>query len=401
MRKAKIISTLGPASQSIAQIKALILAGLDVARVNMSHGDHEGHKKVIENIRIASADLKKEVAILLDLQGPKIRVDKLERPLELEDESYWSLCHKDQVSKVKKKLEAHQSQNIIPTVYKNLVADAKVNDPILFDDGLIESVIVDKDQDSIKIKVITGGQLKSNKGINLPKSVVSAKSFTEKDENDLMFGLTQKIDYVALSFVRTPEDILEVKYLLHKLKVQTPIVAKIERPEAVENIEEMAKAADVIMIARGDMGVEVGNHLVPKIQKEIIHYCNSIGTPVITATQMLESMIVNSRPTRAEASDVANAVWDGTDALMLSGETASGHYPEAAVKMMSSIIKEAEKAPKERPLLRNVDLTSVSASIQVASSLIAEKTKAKLIISFTQTGGPQLRWPVFVPKPKF
>ena len=243
-----------------------------------------------------------------------------------------------------------------------------------------------RDRDVYKIKINVGGELKSNKGINLPDCDVSAPSFTDKDKEDLMFGLKQGIDFVALSFVRKKEDILQVKYILHGLRASVPIIAKIEKPQAINNLEEILRVADVIMVARGDMGVELGNHLVPSAQKKIISACNLKGVPVITATQMLESMIQNPGPTRAEASDVANAIWDGTDAVMLSAETASGKYPVETVMMMDKIIFEAEASPRDRPLLRNTDLSSISSSIMVSASIIAEKTGAKGIISVTQSG---------------
>lgn len=387
------MATLGPASNTIPMIESLIRTGLDVARINMSHGTYESHAQVIENVRQASVLASKEVAILLDLQGPKIRVDKLPQNLILKKDELWVIGP----STVKDKYPEYKD-HFIPTIYEHLVEDAQVGCSILFDDGLIEAKALEKDREVLKIKILVGGELKSNKGINLPDVEVSAPSFTEKDHADLMFGLSQGIDYVALSFVRRKEDVLQVRYLLHKLKMNVPIVAKIEKPEAVKNIQEIIKVTDVIMIARGDMGVELGNHLVPTVQKQIIKLCNEAGRPVITATQMLESMVQNSRPTRAEASDVANAIWDGTDALMLSAESASGKYPIESVRTMSDIIIEAEKLPRERPLLRYMDLSSVSASTQVAASLIAEKTSAKWIISLTQSGGSCLNMSRFRPK---
>ncbi|HLW58248.1 MAG TPA: pyruvate kinase [Bacteriovoracaceae bacterium] len=392
-RRAKILATIGPSSNSIEMLEKLILAGMNGARINMSHGTYEGHEQSIKNIREASVRTQKEVAILLDLQGPKIRVDKLPAPLELKEDEIWVIGPSD----VQDQYPEYKDR-FIPTVYKNLVKDAHVGARILFDDGLLEAEAIEKDRDVLKIKVIIGGLLKSNKGINLPNVKVSAPSFTEKDREDLMFGLKQGVDYVALSFVRTAEDILEVKALLHQMKVNIPLVSKIEKPEALDNIEEIIKVTDVIMIARGDMGVEVGNHLVPSIQKKIIQLCNAAGKPVITATQMLESMITNSRPTRAEASDVANAIWDGTDVVMLSAETASGKYPVEAVTIMGQIILEAERTPKERPLLRHMDLHSVTASIQVAASIIAEKVKARWIVSITEGGNSCLRMTRFRPK---
>lgn len=393
IRRAKIIATIGPSSNTIPMLEKMILAGMDAARVNMSHGTYEAHAESIKNIRTASKNVGREIAILLDLQGPKIRVDKLPEPIELKDHEVWVIGP----SHVKDQYPEY-AKNFIPTIYKNLVKDAHVGARILFDDGLMEAEAIEKDREVLKIKVKVGGLLKSNKGINLPYVNVSAPSFTEKDREDLMFGLKQGIDYVALSFVRTAEDILQVKTLLHQMKVHIPIVSKVEKPEALDNMESIVQASDAIMIARGDMGVEVGNHLVPAIQKSMIKLCNSLGKPIITATQMLESMITNSRPTRAEASDVANAIWDGTDVVMLSGETASGKYPLEAITMMSQIIEEAERKPTERPLLRNIEITSVTASVQVAASIVAEKTNARWIISITEGGNSCLRMTKFRPK---
>jgi pyruvate kinase len=385
-RRAKIIATLGPSSNTVEKIEKLIRAGLNVARINMSHGTHEGHAQVIANVRQAAKNANKEVGILLDLQGPKIRVDKLPEPLELKNGDEWVIG----ATKVKSKYPQF-ADRFIPTIYENLVADAKVGAIILFDDGNLAAEATEKIGDVLKIKITVGGLLKSNKGINLPNIKVSAPSFTDKDQEDLMFGLQQNVDFVALSFVREAKDIYEVKSLLHKLKVNIPIISKIEKPEAITNLDEILKITDMIMIARGDMGVEVGNHLVPAVQKEIIKKCNFYGVPVVTATQMLESMIENPSPTRAEASDVANAIWDGTDAVMLSGETASGKYPIEAISMMDSIVREAEKTPKERPLLRNMDLSSVTSAQMVAASLIAEKVKAKWIVSVTLGGNSCLK----------
>ncbi len=393
IRRAKIIATIGPSSNTIEMLEKMIKAGMNSARVNMSHGTYEAHEQSIKNIRQASKNVGKEIAILLDLQGPKIRVDKLPEPLELKDNDVWVIGP----SHVKDQYPEY-AKNFIPTIYKNLVKDAHVGARILFDDGLLEAEAIEKDRDVLKIKVKVGGTLKSNKGINLPYVKVSAPSFTDKDREDLMFGLKQGIDYVALSFVRTAEDILQVKSLLHSMKIHVPIVSKIEKPEALDNIESIIQASDVIMIARGDMGVEVGNHLVPSIQKDIIKKCNAIGKPVITATQMLESMITNSRPTRAEASDVANAIWDGTDVVMLSGETASGKYPLDAIMIMGQIVEEAESKPTERPLLRHVEISSVTASVQVAAAIVAEKTHARWIISITEGGNSCLRMTRFRPK---
>jgi pyruvate kinase len=393
LRKAKIIATIGPSSNTIEMLEKMILAGMNAARVNMSHGTYEAHEQSIKNIRQASKNVGKEIAILLDLQGPKIRVDKLPEPLTLKDGEVWVIGPSHVMDQY-----PEYAKNFIPTIYKNLVKDAHVGARILFDDGLIVAEAIEKDREILKIKVSVGGLLKSNKGINLPYVNVSAPSFTDKDREDLLFGLKQGIDYVALSFVRTAEDVLAVKSLLHSMKVQVPIVSKIEKPEALDNMESIAHVSDAIMIARGDMGVEVGNHLVPAIQKKMIKLCNEVGKPIITATQMLESMITNSAPTRAEASDVANAIWDGTDCVMLSGETASGKYPLEAITIMGQIIEEAEKAPRERPFLRHMDISSVTASIQVAAAIIAEKNTARWIISITEGGNSCLKMTRFRPK---
>lgn len=393
-RRAKVVATIGPSSQSVEILEKLIKAGLNVARLNMSHGTHAGHTQTINNIRTACANLGQEIGILCDLQGPKIRVDKLDTPLELKSGEEWVIGPSDVLEKYPQYKDC-----FIPTVYKDLVKDAHEGAIILFDDGLLEAKATAKENDVLKIKIVIGGKLKSNKGINLPNVNVSAPSLTEKDKEDLLFGLKNGVDFVALSFVRTADDIKQVKYLIHKLKLNTPIIAKIEKPEAIENIDSIIAATDGIMIARGDMGVEVGNHLVPSIQKDIINRCNSVGVPVITATQMLESMTDSPRPTRAEANDVANAIWDGTDAVMLSGETASGKYPVETVTMMGNIIAEAEKTPKERPLLRNTEVSS-SGAIQVAASLIAEKSHAKWVLSVTQGGNSCLKMSRFRPKVK-
>ncbi len=380
MKKAKLIGTLGPSSNEVETISNLITAGLDVARVNMSHGTHEGHAQLFRNIRQASKVAGREIGILLDLQGPKIRVDKVERPLIMHEGEEWVIGPTD------KKEQYQHYKNYIPTIYEKLVDDCHDGARILFDDGNLRAQAIERDGDVYKIKITTGGVLKSNKGINLPDCEVSAPAFTQKDKADLLFGLKQGCDYIALSFVRKKEDILEVKYLLHSLKMNIPIIAKIEKPQALDNIDSILEVTDFIMVARGDMGVELGNHLVPAAQKELIQKCNDKKVPVITATQMLESMTNSPTPTRAEATDVANAIWDGTDAVMLSGETAAGQYPVEAVEMMVKIIEEAEKKPKERPYLRNIDLSNVQASVMVAASMIAEKVNAKKIISVTESG---------------
>jgi pyruvate kinase len=393
-RKAKIIATLGPASSSVAMIHKLILAGVDVARVNMSHGTHETHAQLIQNIRDASKLAHKEIAVLLDLQGPKIRVSKLPSPLTLVKGEHWVIV----AEKDEENVPDAFSEKIIPTTYEAIVKDVKTGAQILFDDGLLEAVVTKVDSCCAHIEVIVGGLLKSNKGINLPNVKVSAPSMTEKDYEDLVFGIKAGADYVALSFVRDASDILHVRSILEKQKLEIPIISKIEKPEALQNIQGILDVTDLVMIARGDMGVEVGNHLVPAIQKNLIAQCNARGVPVITATQMLESMITNSRPTRAEASDVANSIWDGTDAVMLSAESASGQYPVEAVEMMDKIVREAELTPKDRPFLRNVPVTDITSANQVAASLIAEKLGARWIVSLTERGRSCLKMTKFRPR---
>lgn len=388
-RRAKIVATIGPSSDSIEQLKKLIDAGMNVARVNMSHGTHEHHKKTINLIREASKELGKEVAILLDLQGPKIRVDKLPKNLTLKGGEIWHIGNSS---------FAKDYDQFIPTTYEELVTDCHNGAQILFDDGLLEAKVIAKTDNALKVEIIVGGELKSNKGINLPDVNVSAPSMTEKDHADLLFGLKQSIDYVALSFVRNADDVKKLKQLMHQYKANIPVISKIEKPEAIENIDSIIEATDCIMVARGDMGVEIGNHLVPATQKMIIKKCNDVGVPVITATQMLESMIENPRPTRAESSDVANAIWDGTDAVMLSGETAAGKYPIRAIQTMSEIVMEAEKIPRVRGLLRDMPLNSITSANQVAASMVCEKIDAKWILSVTERGNSCLKMSRFRPK---
>ena len=392
-RRAKLVATLGPASSNVEMISDLILAGMNVARVNMSHGTREQHAQLITNIRQASGLLGLEVAVLLDLQGPKIRVDRLSDSLVLKKDDTWVIGSPD----VRKRYPEHKD-HFIPSMYENLVDDCEEGSCILFDDGLIVAEAIKRDREVLKIKILVGGMLKSNKGINLPDSKVSAPSFTEKDREDLMFGIEQGIDYVALSFVRKKGDVLKLKEFLNEQNKDIPVVSKIENREAIENIEEILDVTDIVMVARGDMGVEIGNHLVPAVQKRIISLCKRRGTPVITATQMLESMVGNPSPTRAEASDVANAIWDGTDVVMLSAETASGKYPLDAIMMMGKIISEAEKTPKERPSLKVMDLTRVDNAIMLGASLIAEKINAKRILSVTESGSSCLKMSRFRPQ---
>lgn len=376
MRKTKIVATIGPSSQEVNILTDMIRAGVNVVRLNMSHGDYDFHQNTIALVREAAKTAQKEVAILVDLQGPKIRVGALTEPLVLEKGSEWVLGTE----------EFRIEGNYIPTVYKNLAKDCEVGHSVLFDDGLLEARVTEKLENTVKIKVLTGGVLKQKKGINLPDTKVSAPSLTDKDRDDLFWAVDNvEVDYIALSFVRESSDVVEVRNLMRKQKRVLPIISKIEKPEAITNIEDIVDKSDGIMIARGDMAVEVGAHIVPRVQKQIIRLCNAKAKPVITATQMLESMTTNTSPTRAEASDVANAVWDGTDAVMLSGETASGSHPVLVVQTMERIIKEAESMPKKKnPAI--IDTESLTTNIQQAATVLSESIKARALIVITESG---------------
>ena len=282
-------------------------------------------------------------------------------------------------------------------MYENLVKDCHDGARVLFDDGKLVAKAIKKDREVYKIHIEIGGVLKSNKGINLPDCQISAPSFTKKDKEGLLFALREGIDYVALSFVREKKDVKDLKALLHSLKINIPVVAKIEKPQAVQNLEEILGVCDVIMIARGDLAVEIGDHLVPSIQKRIIKRCNEVGKPVITATQMLESMIINPSPTRAEASDVANAIFDGTDAVMLSAETASGKYPIESVKMMAKIIEDAEANSTLKRTFENIDLSNLNTALSQAAASVADKVGAVRILSMTQSGHSCLKISRFRP----
>ena len=331
--KTKILCTLGPATSSSEEIKNLIFSGMDGARLNFSHGNYDFYEKVFDNINQACKETESPLAILLDLQGPKIRIGELsEDEIEIETGSKIEIT----IDEVK------GTKELITTSYKQLVDDSKIGEIILIDDGLIRLKIVEKKKRSIICLNENGGTLHSKKGMNLPGMKLSTPSVTEKDYRDLEFAVKHRVDYIALSFVRSANDITSLRKWLQERNLSIPIIAKIEKKEAVDDFDKILETADGIMVARGDLGVELPPQDVPIIQKQIIKKCNSVGKLVITATQMLESMIHNPIPTRAEASDVANAVWDGTDVVMLSGETSIGKYPYKTVHMMNDIIKNAE-----------------------------------------------------------
>ncbi|MCB0282377.1 MAG: pyruvate kinase [Calditrichae bacterium] len=377
-KRAKIICTIGPASNNEEMLTKLALGGMDVARLNFSHGTHEQHLENIELIRRVSAKINKHIAILMDLQGPKIRIGHFaDGPVTVKPGEVFTITTDD----------VPGNQYLVNTSYKNLPNDVQPDDNILINDGLIQLKVDKKTDKEVFCTVVIGGILYDRKGINLPGVKVSEPSLTEKDRRDLAFGLKHCVDYIALSFVREAKDIRSIKEYIGDHKI--PVVAKIEKPEAIENIDEIIMETDVVMVARGDLGVEISAKKVPVVQKMIIEKCQLAGIPVITATQMLDSMMANPVPTRAEASDVANAIFDGSDAVMLSGETAFGKYPLESVEMMSSIINEAEKGgyfrfkaedfPKQKPM-------SSSRSICHIANLSADDIGAKIIVVFTESG---------------
>lgn len=377
--KTKIICTIGPASQSVEMLTQLVNAGMDVARLNFSHGSYDEHTKVINNIKKASDITGQPLPFLMDLCGPKLRIGLVEENTVLTEGNSISITTR----------EVTGNKNIISTNYNKLPNDIKPGNFILIDDGLIKLKAVSVSDGEVKCEVIYGGPLKSKKGINLPGVNLSIPSITEKDKKDLDFGLTHGVDFVALSFVRHHTDILELKDLMKSKGFSKPIIAKIEKPEAISDINAIIRESDMVMVARGDLGVEVNTEEVPLLQKMIIEKCNYYGRPVITATQMLESMITNPRPTRAEASDVANAVLDGTDAVMLSAETSVGAYPIQAVTIMDSIARKIEE--KRRPIrdftamIKEEDFNLVD-RISKNACVLANEIKASAILVITRTG---------------
>lgn len=393
-RRTKIVCTIGPSTNSREMIEQLIRNGMGVARLNFSHGTHEDHKKVIESIRELSQTLDQSIPILMDLQGPKIRVGQMEGGEQfLKTGSRVTITPEETVG----------SPSLIPIDYKNLVEDAEIGNTILMDDGLLELKVISKDTDNLTAEVIVGGLLKSRKGVNLPNVKISIPALTEKDKADLDFGLKQGVDYVALSFVRSAR---EVQDLISRIRAQgsnASVISKIEKPEAVDVIDEIIEESDGIMVARGDLGIEIANERVPLIQKKIIRLCRNMGKPVITATQMLESMIHNPRPTRAESSDVANAVLDGTDAVMLSAETAAGKYPIEAVRVMDKICRSVENQDAE--LYNSLTFQKpewkekqVIESLSYSCVRMAESVDAKVIATITHSGTTARRIAKFRPQ---
>lgn len=382
LRRTKIVATIGPASGSPERLKELIDAGADVFRLNFSHGSHEDKRQWIEQIRAYSIQKNWPVAILGDLQGPKIRVGLLaQEPMMLKEGA--DVCITID--------ETDGSDGRIPTIYTGLPKDVRPGSSILLDDGLLELKVLSAGPRDVYCRVMVGGPLKSRKGINLPGVAVSAPCLTEKDLEDLTFCMEHEVDWVALSFVRNPQDILQLKDRIRNAGSDLHVVAKIEKPEAVDEFPAILEVSDGIMVARGDLGVEVRPEKVPLIQKEIIRRCNEAGKPVITATQMLESMVKNPRPTRAETSDVANAILDGTDAIMLSAETASGDYPLEAVRLMVHVAEDVEKDPLLRQRIFDI-FNQAPAPYLLADAIckaacdVAENLDAAAILAFTQKG---------------
>lgn len=388
----KIVATIGPASRNPEVIRELLDHGADVVRLNFSHGTFADHQQSVDMVRAAAKELDRPVAIFQDLQGPKIRVGKLSAEyIELEEGEEFILTTEDIVGGVV------DGRKIVSIDYKNLHEEAKAGNRILLDDGLFELLVEKIEGKEIFTRVINGGKLKPRKGVNFPHIKLSISAITEKDRADLRFAFENELDYVALSFVRDAADVRElIDLMLREYGKKIPIIAKIEKPEAFSDIDNIIEVADAIMVARGDLGVETSPQEVPVIQKMIIRKCNMSGKPVITATQMLESMVQNPRPTRAEANDVANAIMDGTDAVMLSAETASGKYPVEAVEMMSKIALEVEASPVFERLIIHNSMTdeevnrktreNAEEATSFATIELAEKIGAKFIVTFTHSG---------------
>jgi pyruvate kinase len=373
--RTKIVCTLGPASSSREALRNLMDAGLNVARINFSHSTHEQHAATIALVRAVANESGRPIAILGDLQGPRIRIGEIGETRTLEDGS--------DVVLVPERFVHGMSE--VPVTYENLADDVHVGDRVLINDGLLELVVLDVEKPRVIARVLHGGPLGSHKGINLPGVQVSAPSITDKDREDIAFAADQGLEYIALSFVRRAQDIAELKAMIPKSML---VVAKIEKDSALENIETIVRASDGVMVARGDLGVELPFEEVPYAQKRIIALCNRLGRPVITATQMLESMITHPRPTRAEASDVANAILDGTDAVMLSAETAAGQYPRLAVEAMSRIIAEIEGKPLQfgHEDRRREMAMSTEFAIAAASAAAVSMLNAPVLIVFTKSG---------------
>ncbi|NEW07763.1 pyruvate kinase [Paenibacillus sp. SYP-B3998] len=381
MRKTKIVCTIGPASESQENLKKLLEAGMNVARLNFSHGDFEEHGARIRNLRAACQETGKTAAILLDTKGPEIRTGKLkEEPIELVQDKHIILTTEEILGDAER----------ISVTYENLPRDVEVGSTILIDDGLIGLTVVDIRGTEIECRIVNGGTIKSKKGVNVPGVKISLPGITEKDANDIVFGIEQGVDFIAASFVRKASDVMEIRELLERHNANhIQIISKIENQEGVDNLDEILEVSDGLMVARGDLGVEIPAEDVPVVQKQMIKKCNIVGKPVITATMMLDSMQRNPRPTRAEASDVANAVFDGTDAVMLSGETAAGKYPVESVQTMARIAERAEAALEYKEIfLRQAQAQQVTVTEAISQAVAnsALELGAKAILTATESG---------------
>jgi pyruvate kinase len=382
LQHTKILCTLGPATATPEKIRQMILAGADAFRLNFSHSTHETHRKLFEMTRKVSKELGRHIPIIQDLQGPKIRVGSLpDGPVLLRPASTVVLT----TASVKR------GDHRIPVGYKKLAQEVRKGDVIMIDDGLLSLRVEKTNAKDITCNVINGGMLKEHKGINLPNIAISEPSLTPKDKRDLLFGLSLGVDFVALSFVRSAKDIVDLKKLIGSHKKKTAVISKIEKIEAIRELEAIISASDAVMIARGDLGVELPSYEVPLLQKRIIKRCNETGTPVITATQMLESMVNNPRPTRAESSDVANAVFDGTDAVMLSAETSVGAFPVEAVMTMNDILRATETTVRYDPEIRmphefEDEAEQSNYAVALAASLLSSQVDARAILCLTYSG---------------
>jgi pyruvate kinase len=377
MRRAKIVATLGPATSSYESLRAIIEAGVDVARMNLSHGSYAVHEEVYANVRKAAADVGKPVAVLVDLQGPKIRLGKFENgPHELAVGDIFKITTDDILG----------TKEMVGTTFKGLPQDVAPGDFLLIDDGKVKVEVVEATDTVVTTKVIVAGPVSNNKGINLPGVAVNVPALSEKDEDDLRWGLRLGADLIALSFVRNADDIVRVHEIMAEEGVRLPVIAKIEKPQAVDNLEAIIDAFDSIMVARGDLGVELPLEAVPIVQKRAIELSRRMAKPVIVATQMLESMISSPVPTRAETSDVANAVLDGADAVMLSGETSVGEYPVITVATMARIVASTEDHGLERIPPLGTKPRTQGGAITLAAAEVADFVDAKYVCVFTETG---------------
>jgi pyruvate kinase len=376
IRRTKLVCTLGPACDSLEGLKQLIDAGMNVARFNFSHGTHEEHAARLQRLRAACAEKKQHVAVLQDLCGPKIRTGKFPQRFELPAGVDVTLVEGNESS----------DERVLPITYEGLAGDVRVGDAILFDDGRVVVRVNAIEGEKVRCTVEQGGGIRSNIGVHLPSKTLRISALTEKDKADLAFGLSQGVDYVAMSFVRHPDDIRHIREICEAWGQPTPIVAKIETPDAVDRLEAVVSVSDAVMVARGDLGVEFPPERVPVIQRQILGVARRLRKQAIVATEMLQSMTTSTRPTRAESSDVANAVFSGTDAVMLSGETASGNYPFLAASMMSRICMQAEASPYTEPTQHASRAAAIPEAVARGAVNTAREIGAKYIIAFTESG---------------